>query len=84
MKAQGHLATESFAVGKATADLREAAPDFDVVHPFTVSALGAAQALANLNGDIDAKEYVRSISADPRQAIALIVSLLKLVYSRHS
>ncbi len=59
-------------------DPREATPDTEDADAFTVSVLGAAQTFANVNSDIDVKEYVRHISADPRQAVALIVSLLNL------
>ncbi len=59
LKKQGHLATESFAVGKAAMGPREATPDVELVDTVTVAVLAAAQALANMNGDNE-REGVRS------------------------
>ena len=78
LKNQRRLATDTFAVGPAATDPREAAPDAALVDSFIVAALSAAQAIANVIGDNDVKEYVRHISADQRQVIGLVTSMLIL------
>ncbi len=67
-KTQGSLVTESFALGRGAADIREATSDAALVDAFTVTAVAAAQAIANMNGDNDVKEHVRHMNPDQRQA----------------
>ncbi len=46
------------------------------IDPFTVSALCAASALADLTADVDVVEFVRNFPAEQRQAVGLMSSML--------
>ena len=75
MMDQGYLAKESFVVGEAS-DVRGATPDY--LDPYTVTFLAACQGLAELNGDEGVYQLVRNVHAEPRQATALLASMLRL------
>ena len=72
---QGWLAKESFVVGEVP-NARGAYPD--KLDPFTVAFLAACQGIAELIGNEGVTQLVRSIHAEPRQATALLTSMLRL------
>ncbi len=67
------MATESFKVGGD----RAAIPDANI-DPFTVGALCAASALADLNAEVDAVDFMRNSPAEQRQVVGIISSMLYL------
>ena len=69
------MANESFVVGEAPNNRGETPDHLD---PFTVAFLAACQGLADLNGNEGVSQLVRSIHAEPRQATALLTSMLRL------
>ena len=73
MTDQGWFAKESFVVGEVP-NARGATPD--KLDPFTVAFLAACQGLAELLGNEGVTQLVRSIHAEPRQATALLTSML--------
>ena len=62
-------------VGEAS-DVRGASPDY--LDPFTVTWLPACQGLAGLSGDEGVYQFVCNVHAEPRQATALLASMLRL------